>query len=52
MKILIENKCLDRGIINNDMEEFLKLRPDVNKIYNNNNNNFDYSRKKNRNFKS
>ena len=34
------------------MEEFLKLRPDVNKIYNNNNNNFKKKKKKNRNFKS
>ena len=35
MKSLIEKRCLDRGIINLDMEEFLKLRPDVNKIYKN-----------------
>ena len=35
MKSLIEKKCLDRRIINNGMEEFLKLRSDVNKIYNN-----------------
>ena len=31
MKSLIENKCLDRRIINNGMEEFLKLSSDVKK---------------------
>ena len=46
MKSLIEKKCLDRRIINNDMEEFLKLRSDVNKIYNNRNNNFDFTQGK------
>ena len=33
MKTLIENKCKDRKISNLTMEEFLKLRPNVNKIY-------------------
>ena len=46
MKSLIEKKCLDRRIINNGMEEFLKLRSDVNKIYNNSNNNFDFTQGK------
>jgi len=35
MKNLIEKICLDRGIINLDMEEFLTCRPDVTKIYKN-----------------
>ena len=46
MKSLIEKKCLDRRIINNGMEEFLKLRSDVNKIYNNSHNNFDFTQGK------
>ena len=35
MKLSIEKKCRDRKIANLTMEEFLKLRPDVNKIYTN-----------------
>ena len=35
LKIAIEKKCRDRKIANLTMEEFLKLRPDVNKIYSN-----------------
>lgn len=35
MKNIIENICLDKGIINLDIEEFFKLRPEVNKIYKN-----------------
>ena len=35
MKNAIEKKCRDRKIANLTMEEFLKLRPDINKIYQN-----------------
>ena len=35
MKNTIEKKCRDRKIANLTMEEFLKLRPDINKIYQN-----------------
>ena len=35
MKNKIEKKCKDRKINNLTMEEFLKLRPDMNKIYQN-----------------
>ena len=35
MKNTIEKKCRDRKINNLTMEEFLKLRPDINKIYQN-----------------
>jgi len=35
MKNTIEKKCRDRKINNLTMEEFLKLRPDMNKIYQN-----------------
>ena len=35
MKNIIETICLDKGLINLDIEEFFKLRPDVSKIYKN-----------------
>ena len=35
LKNIIEKKCKDRKINNLTMEEFLKLRPDMNKIYQN-----------------
>ena len=35
MKNIIESICRDKEIINLDMEEFIKLKYDVNKIYKN-----------------
>ena len=35
MKKTMERICLDKGLINLDINEFYKLRPDVNKVYKN-----------------